>query len=193
MSRLPKVAVIVGSLSRNSANRAFATALGKAAAHKLDFHFVELGELPLYNHDYDADYPAAGRRFKKDIESADAVLFVTPEYNRTFSAVIKNAIEWGSRPWGQNSWAGRPGAVIGVTPGAVGTSAAQSQLRAVVPVLDIALLAQPELYINIRPGQIDENGEIVDDALKALVDGWVERFSDWIARLQQRPVVALGR
>lgn len=192
MSHTPKVAVIVGSLSKSSVNRAFAQALAKVAHPRLDLEIVEIGDLPLYNHDYDADYPEAARRFKREIEAADALLFVTPEYNRSFSAAIKNAIEWGSRPWGANSWAGKPGAVVGVTPGAVGTAAAQSQLRGVVSVLDVALLAQPELYINIRPGMIDDNGEITDDSLRGLLTGWVERFADWIERLAPKPALALS-
>src|SRR5690606_22408276 len=129
---------------------------------KLDLQIVEIGDLPLYNQDLESALPAPVQRFKREIEAADAVLFVTPEFNRSFSAVIKNAIEWGSRPWGKNSWAGKPGAIMGVTPGAVGTAAAQSQLRSVASVLGIGVMAQPEIYLNYREGQIIED-EIADE------------------------------
>jgi chromate reductase len=177
------VAVIVGSLRSQSVNRAFAEALGSLARPKLEFHFVELGDLPLYNQDLEADLPATVQRFKREVESADAVLLVTPEFNRSFSAALKNAIEWGSRPWGKNSWAGKPGAIIGATPGAVGTAAAQSQLRSIAAALDIHLMAQPEIYLNYREGQIVE-GKIADEALRTLLKGWVDRLADWIQRLK---------
>jgi chromate reductase len=180
---MTKVAVIVGSLRKGSLNRQLAEALAKLARPRLELEIVEIGDLPLYNQDDEAALPPAVQRFKRQIEAADAVLLVTPEYNRTFSAALKNAIEWGSRPWGKNSWAGKPGAIIGATPGAVGTAAAQSQLRSVASVLGIAVLAQPEIYLNYRDGQI-ENGEIVDDGVAGLLTGWIESFSDWVARLK---------
>lgn len=179
-----KVAVIVGSLRKDSVNRRFAEALSRLARPKLELRFVEIGQLPLYNQDLETELPSAVQRFKREIEAADAVLLVTPEFNRSFSAALKNAIEWGSRPWGKNSWAGKPGAIIGATPGAVGTAAGQSQLRSVASILDIALMAQPEIYLNYREGQIAD-GEIAEDGLRTLLTGWVDRFADWIARLRQ--------
>jgi chromate reductase len=181
---MTKVAVIVGSLRKDSVNRRFAEALAKLARPKLDFRFVEIGDLPLYNQDLEGALPASVVRFKREIEAADAVLFVTPEFNRTFSAALKNAIEWGSRPWGKTSWAGKPGALVGATLGAVGTAAAQSQLRSVLSAIDIALLANPEVYLNFNDATL-ANGEIADDGFKALLRGWVDKFSDWIARLRQ--------
>ena len=127
--------------------------------------------------------------FKGEIEAADAVLFVTPEYLRTIPGVLKNAIEWGARPYGRNSWGGKPGAVSGVTPGAIGTAVAQSHLRSIAPVLDIALISQPELYIGLKPGQISAEGEIADETLKTLLTTFVDRFSAWIARLEQKPTL----
>jgi chromate reductase len=180
---MTKVAVIVGSLRRGSFNRQLAEALGKLARPRLDLQIVEVGDLPLYNQDDEAALPAPVIRFKAQVEAADAVLFVTPEYNRTFSAALKNALEWGSRPWGKNSWAGKPGAIIGATPGAVGTAAAQSQLRSVASVLGVAVLAQPEIYLNYREGQIID-GEIADEGVAGLLNGWVESFADWVARLK---------
>jgi chromate reductase, NAD(P)H dehydrogenase (quinone) len=178
-----KVAVIVGSLRKDSINRQLAQALGKLARPKLDFRIVEIGDLPLYDQDLEAELPAAVQRFKQQIESADAVLFVTPEFNRSFSSALKNAIEWGSRPWGKTSWTGKPGAIIGATLGAVGTAAGQSQLRSVVTAIDIPLMAQPEIYVNFRDGLIID-GEIADEGLRTLLAGWVTRFADWIARLK---------
>jgi chromate reductase len=179
-----KVAVIVGSLRQGSINRQVARALARLARGKLDLRLVEIADLPLYNQDLEAQLPGPVQRFKREIEAADAVLFVTPEFNRSFSSALKNAIEWGSRPWGRNSWAGKPGAIIGATMGAVGTAAAQSQLRAVASVLDVHVMAQPEIYLNFRDGALAD-GEIADEGLRALMTGWVDRFSDWIGRLRQ--------
>jgi chromate reductase, NAD(P)H dehydrogenase (quinone) len=179
-----KVAVIVGSLRRGSVNRQFAEALAKLARPKLDLHIVEIGDLPFYNQDLEAELPAAVQRFKQQIEASDAVLFVTPEFNRTFSAALKNAIEWGSRPWGRNSFAGKPASIAGATLGAVGTAAAQSQLRSVVSAIGANLIAQPEIYLNFREDTL-ENGEIADEGFRTLLADWNTKFADWIARLRQ--------
>jgi chromate reductase len=181
---MTKVAVIVGSLRKGSVNRRFAEALARLARPKLDLAIVEIADLPLYNQDLEAALPASVVRFKSEIEAADAVLFVTPEFNRSFSAALKNAIEWGSRPWGKTSWPGKPGAIVGVTLGAVGTAAAQSQLRSVIAHIGIPLLAAPEVYLNFREGQIVD-GEFSDESFKTLLRNWVDSFSDWIAKLKQ--------
>jgi chromate reductase len=186
---MTKVAVIVGSLKKASLNRQFALALAKLAQPKLDLQIVEIGDLPFFSEDSEKQLPAAVSRFKSEIEAADAFLFVTPEYLRAIPGVLKNAIEWGARPWGRNSWGGKPGAVAGVTPGAIGTAVAQSQLRSIAPVLDIALISQPELYIALKPGQITESGDIADEALKGLLTTFVDRFAAWIARLEQKPTL----
>ncbi|ANP47828.1 NADPH-dependent FMN reductase [Candidatus Viadribacter manganicus] len=178
-----KVAVVVGSLRKGSVNRIFAQALAKVARPKLDLQIVEIGELPLYDQDLEGELPAPVIRFKQQIESADAVLFVTPEFNRSFSAALKNAIEWGSRPWGKNSWAGKPAAIVGATLGAVGTAAAQSQLRSVVSATGAALTVQPEIYLNYRDGLIVD-GEITDESLRGVLVDWSAKFADWIARLR---------
>lgn len=182
-----KVAVIVGSLRKDSINRIFASAVAQLARAKLDLRVVEIGDLPLYNQDLEAELPAAVQRFKREIEAADAVLFVTPEFNRSFSAALKNAIEWGSRPWGRNSWAGKPGAIVGATLGAVGTAAAQSQLRSVAGAVGVALTVHPEIYLNFRDGLIID-GEIRDDGLRTLLQDWTGKFADWIAR-QRAPAL----
>ena len=181
---MPKVALIVGSLRRDSINRTLALALRKLARPKLDLHIVEIGDLPLYNQDLEAELPAPVTRFKREIESADALVFVTPEYLRSVPAALKNAIEWGARPWGQNSWAGKPGAIVGASIGAIGTAVAQSHLRSIAPVLEIELISQPEIYLALRPGLIGEDGAILDDGLRTLLLSWVDRFAGWIARVQ---------
>lgn len=179
-----KVAVIVGSLRKGSVNRLFAQALAKVARPKLDLQIVEIGDLPLYDQDLEGELPAAVVRFKSQIEAADAVLFVTPEFNRSFTAALKNAIEWGSRPWGKTSWAGKPGAIVGATLGTVGTAAAQSQLRSVVSHVGVALLSQPEVYLNYRDGLIVD-GQITDPSFVSALEDWTSKFADWIARLRQ--------
>jgi chromate reductase len=183
------VAVIVGSLRKDSLNRQFTKALAKLAQPKLDLRILEIGDLPFYNQDLEQSLPAAVVRFKGEVEAADAVLFVTPEYLRSIPAALKNAIEWGARPYGRNSWGGKPGAVAGATPGAIGTAVAQSHLRSIAPVLDIALISQPELYLSLKPGQIDADGNIVDEALKSLLQTFIDRFAVWIARLEQKPAL----
>lgn len=186
---MTKVAVIVGSLRKDSINRQFTLALAKLARPKLELKIVEIGDLPLYSQDLEQSLPAPVTRFKGEIEAADAVLFVTPEYLRTIPAALKNAIEWGARPYGKNSWGGKPGAVAGVTPGAIGTAVAQSHLRSIAPILDVALISQPELYLSLKPGQITPEGDIAEEALKTLLQTFVDRFSAWIARLEQKPAL----
>jgi len=177
------VAVLVGSLRKDSINRQLAEALARLAAPKLNLHLVEIGDLPLYNQDLEAALPVQVQRFKREVEAADAVLFVTPEFNRTFSAALKNAVEWGTRPWGSNSFAGKPAAIVGATLGAVGTAAAQGQLRSVVSAIGAVLMAQPEIYLSYREGQIVD-GALADEGLRAVAADWVSKFADWIARLK---------
>ncbi|MGE3928726.1 MAG: NADPH-dependent FMN reductase [Hyphomonadaceae bacterium] len=189
---LPTVAVIVGSLSKASINRKFAEALGRLAGGRLAFRFIETADLPLYDYELEADLPASVRRFKAEIEAADAVLFATPEYLRSVPAAMKNALEWGSRPWGRSSWPGKPAAIVGVTPGAIGTAVAQAQLRSIVSVLDMPLLAQPEIYFQWKPDTLDQNGELADEGARKLLHGWIDRFANWIARFQRSADLALA-
>ncbi len=178
------VAVLVGSLRRDSINRRFAEALARLAQPKLTFQFVDIADLPLYNQDLESHLPAAVERFKREIEAADAVLFVTPEYNRSFSAALKNAVEWGNRPWGKNSWTDKPAAIIGATPGAIGTAVGQGHLRHVALALGLNVMGNPEIYLSYREGQI-QDGDIADAGLRTLLSGWVDRFADWIGRLKR--------
>lgn len=179
------VAVLVGSLRRESLNRKFAHSLGRLAAGRLEFKFVEIGDLPLYNEDLWESPPEAVLRMKREVEAADAVLFVTPEYNRYFSPAIKNAIDWGTRPWGKNSWEAKPAAVVGASPGALGTGAAQAALKGLLVVCDMVLMGQPEVYYTYKPEHFDAAGDVADEKVRKFLDGWIDRFTGWIARCSE--------
>jgi chromate reductase len=174
------VAVIVGSLRRESRNRRFAKALEKLAADKLTFIYPDV-DLPLYNEDLWEAPPPGVLSLKCEVAAASAVLFVTPEYNRSIPPVIKNTIDWGSRPWGDNSWAGKPGAIVGVSVGLVGTAAAQAHLRSILIPQEVILLGQPEIYFS-KPGVIEDDGTITDDSATELLNRFIDRFAEWIAR-----------
>ncbi|MDF1609686.1 NAD(P)H-dependent oxidoreductase [Hoeflea sp. YIM 152468] len=177
------VAVLVGSLSRGSLNRKFAQSLGRLAADRLTFKFVEIGDLPLYNNDLWENPPEPVLRMKREVEAADAVLFVTPEYNRSFTPAIKNAVDWGSRPWGENSWAGKPAAITGTSPGAIGTAVAQDALKSVVSVVGMTLMGQPEVYFQYKPELFDQDNSIVNEDSRTFLNGWVDRFAAFIDRV----------
>lgn len=184
------VAVLVGSLRRESINRKFAESLGKLAADRLDFKFVEIGDLPLYNDDLWANPPQSVLRMKSEVEAADAVLFVTPEYNRYFTPALKNAIDWGTRPWGKNSWAAKPAALTGATPGATGTAAGQNSLKGLLNVVDTVLMGQPEVYFTYKPELFDADNNVVDSSTRDFLNGWVDRFAKWIERTSEPKVQA---
>ena len=177
-----KVAVIVGSLRRESINRRFAQALARLAEGALSFEFVELADVPMYNEDLWQNPPPAVTRLKQSIETADAVLFVTPEYNRSIPALVKNIIDWGSRPRGQSSWAGKPAGIVGTSGGAIGTAVAQSHLRHVVTVCDMKLLPSPEVYLVNKPGLITDSFEVSDESSRAFLAGYVTKFAAWITQ-----------
>ncbi|PWV97602.1 chromate reductase [Hoeflea marina] len=177
------VAVIVGSLSRDSLNRKFAQSLGKLASDRLAFTLVEIGDLPLYNNDLWENPPESVLRMKAAVEAADAVLFVTPEYNRSFTPAIKNAIDWGSRPYGASSWQDKPAAVTGTSPGAHGTASGQNALKQVLVVIGTILMGQPEVYFQYKPELFDADGNVTDDATRTFLNGWVDKFAAFINRL----------
>ena len=155
-----KVAVLVGSLRQDSFNRRLARAVEKLAPKELKFEHVRIDDLPLYTQDFDASYPPNAQRLKQDIESSQALLFVTPEYNRSVPGVLKNAIDHGSRPYGESVWAGKPAGVIGASIGSIGTALAQQHLRNTLAYLDMPTLNQPEAYIQHKDGLYDEDGNI---------------------------------
>ena len=175
-----KIAVVVGSLRKESFNLQLARAVTSLAPSDISFDFVDIGVRPLYNQDDDADFPEVGRKFKQQIEAADALLFVTPEYNRSMPGVLKNAIDWGSRPWGTNSWKGKPGAVLGTSPSPLGAAIAQQHLRTVLACLDVALLALPEMFIKHDAGKINEKGEIIADDMRKFLQSFIDRYVAWI-------------
>jgi chromate reductase len=179
------VAVLVGSLRRESINRKFAESIGKLAAGKLDFKFIEIGDIPLYNEDLWQNAPEPVLRLKREVEAADAVLFVTPEYNRYFSPAIKNAIDWGTRPYGKNSWEAKPAAIIGATPGATGAASAQNSLKALVTVCDMALMGQPEVYFKYEPQLFDAENNVVEGSTRTFLTKFVNRFAGWIERTSE--------
>lgn len=178
----PVIAVLVGSLRKASINKQLAHALEKLAGGRAEFRYVDIGGLPLYNQDFDGDYPTACMQFKESIKSADAVLFVTPEYNRSIPGVLKNAIDVASRPWGTNSFAGKPGAVIGTSGGAISTALAQQHLRNVCVFVDIAMLAQPEAFVRWKDGLVAEDGSVTDEGVAKFLGDFVDRYLGWVAR-----------
>ena len=180
-----KIAVFVGSLRRDSFNRRLARAVEKLAPAELVFEHVRIDDLPLYSQDFDATYPAVASRLKKDVEAADALLFVTPEYNRSVPGVLKNAIDIASRPWGTNSFAGKPAAVIGTSIGSTGSALAQQHLRNILAYLDVPMLAQPEVFVHFKDDLIADDGSIANDSTRKFLQGFVDRYVDWITRFAQ--------
>ncbi len=171
-----RIAVIVGSLRKDSYNRRLALALQALAGERAEFEFLRIDDIPLYDQDRDGDFPEAGRRFKQQVRAADAVLFVTPEYNRSIPGVLKNAIDTGSRPYGDSAFAGKPAAVAGVSVGAIGTALAQQHLRNVLAYLDMIVLGQPEVFVQFKEGLIGADGAIGNASTRAFLQGFVDRF-----------------
>jgi chromate reductase len=178
-----KIGVIVGSLRKESINRLLSKAIEKIAPDSLEFQEIAIGDLPLYNQDLDTALPEAVVRFKKEVESVQGLLFVTPEYNRSFPGVLKNALDWGSRPWGKTSWAGKPAAVIGSSGSQIGTAYAQEHLRLVTTALDMPTLAQPYVFVQHTEGLIDAEFDITNEAVKKFVQTFIDRYATWMQKL----------
>jgi len=182
-----KVAVLVGSLRKDSFNRRLARTVEKLAPDELTFEHIDIGGLPLYDQDFDGDYPAPCKALKQRIQAADALLFVTPEYNRSVPGVLKNAIDIASRPYGTNAFAGKPGAVIGASIGSTGSALAQQHLRNVLAYLDVPLLGQPEVFVQFKDdGPVDANGEITVDSTRKFLQGFVDRYVQWVHTILKR-------
>jgi chromate reductase len=181
------VAVIVGSLRQASFNRKMAKALLAIAPASLQLEIVEIGQLPLYNQDDDANPPAPSAAFKAKIAGADAVLFVTPEYNRSVPGVLKNAIDIASRPYGKSAWDGKPGAVISVSPGAIGAFGANHHLRQSLVFLNVPTMGQPEAYIGGAGDLFDEAGGLKKPETRQFLDKFLTSFADWIERTAKAP------
>jgi chromate reductase len=182
MTAQRRVAVLVGSLRRESFNRKLANALIGMAPASLRLEVVEIGELPFFNQDLEAAPTPPISAFKRQIEAADAVLFVTPEYNRSVPALLKNAVDVGSRPRGKNSWGGKPGAVISVSPGKYGGFGANHHLRQSLMAVNVPTMPQPEAYIANAASLFDEGGALVDESARALLARYLDSFAAWIER-----------
>lgn len=182
---LPKVAVINGSLRKDSINKKLALAIARLAAGKLDLRLIDIADLPLYNQDLEADFPAAATRVKHEIAAADAVLFVTPEHNRSIPAALKNVIDWVARPYGKSNWAGKPGAIVGTSGGQIGTAVAQTHLRSVALTQGIAVLPRPEIYFTYKDGVIDAEHDVTDPQAKQILQGFVDAFVPWVGQFAQ--------
>jgi chromate reductase len=178
-----KVGYFVGSLASNSINRLLAKALVRLAPTELVMSEIPIKDLPLYSSDYDVDYPPVARALKKAIADVDGVLFVTPEYNRSIPGGLKKAIDWASRPWGQNSFARKPSGVIGTSPGAIGTAVAQQSLRGVLCFCNSPLMNQVEAYIQFKPGLITADGEVTDDGTKQFLQNYMNELHTFIVRV----------
>jgi chromate reductase len=178
-----KVGVLIGSLAKASVNRRLFVALQHLApGANLELTEVPIDKLPLYNHDNDDDFAPEGLALKAGIEQSDAVLLVTPEYNRSIPGALKNALDYASRPWGSNSFAGKPSAVIGTSPGAIGTAVAQQHLRSILSFLASPELAQPEAYIQSTPGLFDESGEVTNESTAEFLLNWLKAFHTHIVK-----------
>jgi chromate reductase, NAD(P)H dehydrogenase (quinone) len=178
------VAVLVGSLRKDSFNRKVANALSSLAPAALKLEIVEIGQLALYNQDADVpgQVPPAWQAFRDRIRRADAVLFVTPEYNRSVPGVLKNAIDVGSRPYGQSAWEGKPGAVISVSPGAIGAYGANHHLRQSMVFLNVPMMQQPEAYVGGAANLFDDKGNMTNASTREFLGKFMQAFADWIEK-----------
>jgi chromate reductase, NAD(P)H dehydrogenase (quinone) len=177
------VGYFVGSLARESINRKLANALVRLAPVDLPMREISIGDLPLYSYDYDADYPTPARALKKAIAAVDAVLFVTPEYNRSIPGGLKNAIDWASRPWGENSFARKPSATIGTSPGKIGTAVGQQHLKSILSFCNSPQMNAIEAYIEFTPGLINADGDITVDSTAKFLRNYLTEFHGFITRV----------
>jgi chromate reductase len=178
-----RIGYFVGSLSSTSINRTLSQALIRLAPPDLELTEIPIGDLPLYSPDFDSDYPPEAIALKDAIAASDAVLFVTPEYNRSIPGALKNAIDWASRPWGQNSFHHVPAAVIGASPGQIGTALAQQSLRGVLSFCNARQMTAPEAYIKLAPGDISDDGEVTDESMQAFLTGFMQDFRTHVERV----------
>ena len=182
MTQSRSVAVLVGSLRKDSLNRKMALALAEMAAPDLKLDLVEIGDLPLFDPDVEASPPAEWVRLKETILAADAVLFVTPEYNRSVPGALKNAIDAASRPYGKSAWDGKPGAVVTVSPGAIGGFGANHHLRQMMVFLNVPMMAQPEAYVGGAAQKFDAEGKLTDESTRAFMKKFLDAFAAWIEK-----------
>ncbi len=173
------VGYIIGSLSKDSINRKLMDALVKLAPESLTFVEIPIADLPVYNRDVDADYPEVAVEYKKAIEATDALVYATPEYNRSIPGSLKNAIDWASRPYGDNAFAGKPVGIIGASPGAIGTALAQQHLRNILAYLDARTLGQPEAFVQFTDDRFADDGTVRDAETRDFLTDWLTAFCEW--------------
>jgi len=183
MAATPQIAVIVGSNRKDSINRKLAQALIKLGAGNFDAKIVRIDDLPIYNQDHEGNLSPEVVRFKDEIKRADGVLIVTPEHNRSMPTVLKNAIDWGARPYGTSVWPGKPGFITGTSPGAIGTALVQANLRTVMLGLGMTLLGG-ESYVTFKPNLIDDHGNIADESTQKFLQDFVDRFATLVTKLK---------
>jgi len=181
MSAVRNIAVFVGSLRKESLNRKLAKALAELAPSSLKLEIVEIGQLPLYNQDFDEDPSSVYVEFRARVRAADGVLFVTPEYNRSVPGALKNALDVASRPYGQSAWNGKPGAVISASPGAIGGFGANHHLRQSLVFLNVPAMQQPEAYIGGADKLFDARGKLANDGTRKSLQQFIEAFANWVA------------
>ncbi|MGR0320354.1 NADPH-dependent FMN reductase [Agromyces sp. ZXT2-3] len=178
-----KIGYFVGSLSSTSINRTLSKALLELAPDDLEFTEIAIRDLPLYSQDFDADFPPPARALKEAIEASDGILFISPEFNRSIPGALKNAIDWGSRPWGSNSFAMKPTGIIGASPGGIGTAVMQASMRSVLSFLDAPQLNAPEAYITFRDDVFGSDGEVRDEATAKFLRHFMEEYDAFVQRV----------
>jgi chromate reductase len=178
-----KVGYLVGSLATQSINRKLAKALVRLAPQELQLSEISFRDLPIYSYDYDAEFPPAARKFKEAIAASDAILFVTPEYNRSIPGGLKNAIDWASRPYGTNAFTRKPAAIIGTSPGAIGTAVAQQHLRSVLAFCNAPLMNSVEAYIQFKPGLITDEGKVSNESTEKFLRNYIAEFHAFIIKV----------
>jgi chromate reductase len=177
-----RIAVVIGSLRKDSINRKLALALAALGPKDFTFEHVRIDDLPLFNQDHEKEPTDAVKRLKSEISAAQGVIFVTPEYNRSIPGVLKNAIDQGSRPYGQSAWAGKPAGVIGASGGQIGSAMAQQHLRNILAYLDMPTLGQPEAFIQFKEGLVDEKGHVTVDATRQFLQKWMDAYVAWVKK-----------
>jgi chromate reductase, NAD(P)H dehydrogenase (quinone) len=180
--KIKKIAVLIGSLRRGSYSRKMANTLIKLAPESLMLEIVEISDLPMYNQDLDEAPPGTWTEFRDRLKVYDGVLFVTPEYNRSVPAVLKNAIDVGSRPYGKSAWDGKPAAIVSITPGALGGFGANHHLRQSLVFLNVSTMPQPEAYIGGAVKLFDENGNLVNESTHEFLSKFVNAFAEWVVK-----------
>ena len=180
---MPKqIGYVIGSLRKDSINRKLANALIKLGPADFSFKELRIGDLPLYNQDDDRSQATEVQRLKSELRAVDAVIFVTPEYNRSIPGVLKNALDHASRPYGQNAFAGKPAGVIGASVGAVSTAVAQLHLRTILAYLDMPTLGQPEAYLQVKDGFFDDAGNFANAETRKFLHGWMDKYAIWVKK-----------